>query len=111
VATAGAGVLLASYLWLEAPRAIIALAAALFVSGVMFGLITRFWKVSIHAASYTGGVAIVATLLHLNLWWLLLGLPVIVWSRYVRKRHDLLQSLVAAGLVIGCITGTLYLVR
>lgn len=111
VATFGAIVLLTLYILLGAPKHLVALAASLIVSGVIFGAVTQFWKISIHAAAYTGAVIIVSFVISFDLLWLLLLLPVIIWARLVRKRHSPAQAILASLLNAVCVTGTLLFFR
>ena len=96
VATVGAILLTLIYITINTPRALIALSVNLVVSGLIFGILSKIWKVSIHAASFTASVIIVALLINLHFIWLLIGLPIIIWARIKRKRHNVSQSLIAA---------------
>ena len=109
VATLGAIVLFVSYIQLDAPRQLIGLAAALIVSGVVFGIITQFWKISIHAASYTGAVIIISFVTHFHWLWLLTILPVIIWARLERKRHSPMQAIAACFVNAVCVSVALLL--
>jgi hypothetical protein len=109
VATVGAIILAVTYKVLGAPNNLFALAIALVVSGVVFGIISGFWKISIHAAAYTGAVVIVGYIINFHLLLLLLLLPLVIWARLVRKKHDVLQASVAAVLNAICIAFTLSL--
>lgn len=101
--------LTAIYILLDAPHYLIALAVAVTVSGIVFGIITTFWKISIHAAAYTGSVLLTAQLVDLRYLYFLLFLPFVIWARYIRKRHSILQSLVATVVVGLCVLATLSL--
>jgi membrane-associated phospholipid phosphatase len=87
--------------WLDAPRALFALLAAM-VAGVAVALaITSFWKISIHAASAAGTVACLAILV--SPWWLLLA-PLVVltgWARVEIRDHTPVQVLVGA--IVGAV--------
>jgi hypothetical protein len=109
IATCGAVILALLYHFLSAPKELIALAIALIVSGTVFGVISGFWKVSIHAAAYTGAVVIVAFIINFSLLWLLVLLPVIIWARLIRKRHSVSQAIVASLLNAVCVATTLSL--
>jgi membrane-associated phospholipid phosphatase len=96
--------------WLDAPRDLFALMAAM-VAGLVVALaITSYWKISIHAAAAAGTVASLAMLV--SVWWLLL-VPFVVltgWARVVIRDHTPAQ--VSVGAVVGAIVaaGVLLLV-
>jgi membrane-associated phospholipid phosphatase len=85
--------------WLDAPRDLFALMAAM-VAGLVVALaITSYWKISIHAAAAAGTVASLAMLV--SLWWLLL-VPFVVltgWARVVIRDHTPAQ--VSVGAIVG----------
>jgi hypothetical protein len=85
--------------WLEAPRELFALVAAM-VAGVGVALaISSLWKISIHAACAAGTVAILVIVFGAAM---LLWAPVVVaisWARVIRQDHTVLQ--VVAGVVVG----------
>jgi len=85
--------------WLDAPRALFALVAAM-VAGLVVALaVTSFWKISIHAAAAAGTVASLAILV--SPWWLFLT-PVVVltgWARVVIRDHTPAQ--VSVGAIVG----------
>ena len=97
-------------LWLDAPRALFALVAAM-VAGLAVALaITSFWKISIHAASAAGTVASLAILV--TPWWLLAA-PLVAltgWARVEIRDHTPVQ--VAVGAIVGAVVaaGVLLLV-
>ena len=85
--------------WLDAPRDLFALMAAM-VAGLVVALaITSYWKISIHAAAAAGTVASLAMLV--SVWWLLL-VPFVVltgWARVVIRDHTPAQ--VSVGAIVG----------
>ena len=97
-------------LWLDAPRALFALVAAM-VAGLAVALaITSFWKISIHAASAAGTVASLAILV--SPWWLLAA-PLVAltgWARVEIRDHTPVQ--VSVGAIVGAVVaaGVLLLV-
>lgn len=98
--------------WVEkAPRELLALAVTLWVTGIFFYVVTQFWKVSIHAAAYTGSVIITTFLVTPQALWFLCALPFITWARIHRQRHNIAQSIVAAGLVSMLIIAVLGIMR
>ena len=97
-------------LWLDAPRALFALVAAM-VAGLAVALaITSFWKISIHAASAAGTVASLSILV--SPWWLLAA-PLVAltgWARVEIRDHTPVQ--VSVGAIVGAVVaaGVLLLV-
>ena len=87
--------------WLDAPRALFALMAAM-VAGLVVALaITSFWKISIHAATAAGTVASLAILV--SPWWLIAS-PLVVltgWARVEIRDHTPVQVLVGA--IVGAV--------
>jgi hypothetical protein len=83
--------------WLEAPRELFALVAAV-VAGVALA-ISSLWKISVHAACAAGTVAILVIVFGAAM---LLWAPVVLaisWARVIRQDHTVLQ--VVAGAVVG----------
>jgi membrane-associated phospholipid phosphatase len=87
--------------WLDAPRALFALVAAM-VAGLAVALaITSFWKISIHAAAAAGTVTSLAILV--SPWWLLVA-PLVVltgWARVEIRDHTPVQ--VSVGAIVGAV--------
>ena len=85
--------------WLDAPRALFALVAAM-VAGLAVALfITSFWKISIHAAAAAGTVACLAILV--SPWWLLLT-PLVALTGGARVEiRDHTPFQVLAGAIVG----------
>jgi len=96
--------------WLDAPRALFALVAAM-VAGLAVALaVTSFWKISIHAAAAAGTVACLAILV--SPWWLLLA-PLVAltgWARVEIRDHTPVQVSVGAIVGAGVAAGVLLLV-
>ena len=87
--------------WLDAPRELFAVVAAMVAGvGVAFA-ISSFWKISIHAACAGGTVAILVIVFG---WIMLVWVPVVAaicWARVTLRDHTGLQ--VIAGTVVGAI--------
>jgi len=94
--------------WLDAPRELFALVAAM-VAGVGVALvISSFWKISIHAACAAGTVAILVVIFG---WIMLIWLPVVAiicWARVTLRDHSVLQ--VVAGSGVGAIVAAAVMV-
>jgi hypothetical protein len=88
----GLGVMLVG----RAPTAVIALSWSMVVALLVCLVITRWWKVSVHATVAGGAVAMVVLLY--GPWYLLLLLPLalVCWSRVVVEDHTVAQVLVGA---------------
>ncbi|MBW1597722.1 hypothetical protein [Streptomyces sp. JJ38] len=81
-----------------APRAMIALIAAMIATLVVLMAITVVWKVSVHAAVSSGSVAILALVYGP---WALLAYPLVAlvgWSRVELRDHTTAQVLAGTGL-------------
>ncbi len=100
VANVGSLALVLLYEALHAPVALQASAVNMLANGILFMVITRFWKVSIHAAAYATSVLTASALVHPAVAWLGLGFPLVVWARLHRQRHSLAQALAAAAVVL-----------
>ena len=57
-------------------------------------LITRYWKISIHGASYGGSVATLAAVLSPVFYWLVALLPLLLFARVQTKSHTPMQVLI-----------------
>lgn len=86
-----------------APSEVVALAAAMILTLVACLVITRWWKVSVHATVAAGAVAMV-TLLY-GPWLLLLAVLValVCWARVMAEDHTVAQ--VVVGAVLGPVVG------
>jgi len=90
--------------WMQAPRAVFALLAAMTVGGVVSLAISTFWEISMHAAAAAGTVACLTVLV--DPWWLM-AVPVIAltgWARVVLRDHTAAQ--VCVGAVVGATVST-----
>lgn len=99
VAIAATVVLCVLYGVLHAPHVIQALGYSMLITGVVMMAIMRFWKVSVHAAAWTGGTIVLANLVSVY-WLVLLGMvPIIIWARHRRGRHSYWQGITATVVV------------
>ncbi len=83
-------------LWLlGAPREIVILGIVMLLNGIIFFLITLFWKISMHASILAG--VLVSLIVLINRWFALgfLIIPLLMWARIHRHRHSFYQGLVA----------------
>lgn len=95
----------------RAPQELIALVLAMLAGLVIVMIVTRWWKLSIHAA-VAGGLLTILVILFGP--WALLGLPVlaaVAWSRTVLDAHTWPQVVVGAALGALAAAGVLPLLR
>lgn len=111
VCVASLGLGLTALLFGGAPRAVVGLALAMFLSLLLCLVVTfalpvngvRGWKISFHAAVASGAVAILTITFGP---WVLLAAPLVVlvaWSRVVLGHHTKAQ--VVVGVVMGALVG------
>jgi membrane-associated phospholipid phosphatase len=93
-----------------APSQMIVVASALWVQTVVIFGVTLWWKISVHCTT-AAGVATLAWLLMGTPLPLLVGVPLIAWSRVRLRRHTLAQT--TAGTMLGLVIflGTFLLAR
>ncbi len=96
------GVVLAYFLGREALFKIL---FVFWTLAVIFGLVTLFWKISVHAG--VNGV-LVAFFNYFygwdKYWWLVLVLLLVLWSRVISKKHTWLQVGVGAALGLSLVS-------
>jgi phosphate/sulfate permease len=91
----GAGLLL----WLGAPRALLGVIVSGIIGIAVCGLITTAWKISVHVATLTGSIVLLAHLLGPLALPILLVVPGVAWARVATRSHTRAQA--AGGAVIG----------
>jgi membrane-associated phospholipid phosphatase len=64
------------------------------VNTVFILLVTLQWKISIHLFTYASAVALLFVKFGYHALWLLLVVPLLMWSRIVLKAHNFMQTLV-----------------
>jgi membrane-associated phospholipid phosphatase len=94
-------------LWLGAPRALLGVIVAGIIGIVVCGLITTVWKVSVHAATFTGSVVLLAYLLGPLALVLLAGVPLVAWARVAVGGHTPAEA-VGGAAVGGVIAAVAY---
>ena len=109
VAIFGTLLLILAYSLERAPTQLLDLAIIMLINGIVFYFITRYWKISIHAAAFLGSVIIVGILIDKSWLYLSLLLPLIIWARIKRQKHDVGQALLAALVVALVILAVAYL--
>lgn len=76
-----------------ANQQIIWVCQAYIVNSIVFSAITPLWKISFHTSVTTGCIIVLMLLVHFNLIWLFLLIPLIAWARVYREKHTLLQTI------------------
>lgn len=107
LAVASSLVLTLIYAWLGVPHELVVMAATMTITLAVFAVITLYWKISFHVAVFTAGVFAMGELLSWEWLWCLLFLPVIIWARIKRRRHDIWQTSAAAVIAAAVVLGTM----
>ena len=84
---------------LGAPRALLGVIVSGIIGIAICGLITTVWKVSVHAATFTGSVVLLAYLLGPLALPLLPAVPLVGWARVAAGGHTPAEA--AGGTVVG----------
>jgi membrane-associated phospholipid phosphatase len=66
------------------------------VNTVFILLVTLQWKISIHLFTLSSSVALLFMQFGVVALWLLLLVPILMWSRIILKAHNLMQTFVGA---------------
>jgi hypothetical protein len=86
-------------LWkIGAPHSFLTLTLLIFVNSFVAGIITMYWKISIHSWVLAGAITIYGLVFVVPtwFWWTFLSVPLVIWSRVYRGRHTLGQGLAGA---------------
>lgn len=96
--------------FLHSPKNVMAIIALIFFNILILWIITLFWKISFHAATWTVAVTILIYMHGPQWMWLYLLLIPIFWARIYRKSHTFLQGVAGAVLsvVISVIVLSIY---
>ena len=92
-------------IWLDAPKAMVALVVAMLATLAVLLPVTAFWKVSVHTAVAGGALAMLALTWGPLVWIAYPVVAVIAWSRISLRDHTLKQTI--AGAVAGTVTAGL----
>jgi len=107
---ASATVVLVMLIVTNAPHNLQNIVLVTIICGLIFMIITLWWKISIHASALSGAVTFVAMLYGTTALPLFSLVILVSWSRVVMRRHTLGQ--VIAGSVLGAaLTTTILLLR
>jgi membrane-associated phospholipid phosphatase len=81
---------------IDAPRFLSAILLFNAVNTVFILLVTLQWKISIHLFSLTSSIALLVLFYGVQPLWLLLFVPLLMWSRIHLKAHNFMQTLVGS---------------
>lgn len=93
------GTLLLRYI--GAPNQVEIIGWVMIVNGILFFIITFFWKISMHASIFAGMIISLAILVNPLFLLGFLLLPVLIWARIKRHRHNIYQGITATILAAG----------
>ena len=85
-------------IYMRAPYVLVALMACYLVNGFVMMLISRSWKISIHASGIAGPATFLTHFFNVSMWPFLVLSFIICWSRWRLNMHSLNQLI--AGLVV-----------
>ena len=74
-----------------AAKPVVVMGVAYAVNAVAIGLLTLFWKVSVHTALFSSVMTVVVILFGIHFTWIYLLLVPLAWARIYRHRHSLNQ--------------------
>jgi len=97
----GAGVSAAILRVIDAPIAVQLGAAAVLLNGSLFAAISRRWKISLHPSTLAACVVIAGMTAGPHWFWGLAPVPLVMWARVHRQRHDWAQGAAAVVLASG----------
>lgn len=92
------------------PAPMLILAGTMWLQMALMFVITLRWKISMHSAT-AAGVGVLASCLAGTIIPLLLGVPIIAWSRVRLQRHTLAQTVAGAALGLALFTSALLLMQ
>jgi len=85
---------------IKAPREIIILGIVMFINGLLFFIISLFWKISMHLSIMAGVTTSLMLLVNINYVAAFSLLPILMWARIHRKRHNFYQGVIAIFLAV-----------
>lgn len=104
----GAGVSAVLLRMIDAPLSVQLGAAAVLLNGGLFAAISRRWKISLHPSTLTACVVIAGMTSGTGWFWGLAPVPLVMWARVHRQRHDWAQG-AAAVILAGGLTALMVL--
>ncbi len=76
-------------------------AAAVAINGMLFGVISLRWKISMHPSTLAAAAVLCGMILSPRWLWALVAVPAVIWARVHRKRHDWAQGI--AAVLLACV--------
>jgi membrane-associated phospholipid phosphatase len=96
-------------MWLlKAPDLLKATFTAGVAAIIVFALINRFWKISLHTAFMAASVTVVSLVYGLAAIWTVLLFPLVAWARIAMKQHTLTQVVTGGILSAAIVAGVFY---
>jgi len=93
---------------MKMPREIVILGWVMFLNGFIFFIISLYWKISMHSSILAGIIISLMVLVNVNYAWGFILLPILIWARMHRRRHNIYQGVIA---IIVAVVGMLILFR
>lgn len=90
-------------IFLGGPHLLRVMALTYLCLGISMLMISSFWKISLHLAGFSGFATALTFVFGLAALLSYLGLPVLAWARWHRRKHSV-EQLIAGALVGGLIT-------
>lgn len=87
-----------TFWFLDSPGFVMAFATAYVVNTMIYAVINKWWKISIHGAGVGGPAGALLFLTGGSAWWTLLLFPFLGWSRVRLKHHTTGQVMAGMGL-------------
>lgn len=93
---------------MKVPHEIVILGCVMFLNGFIFFIISLFWKISMHSSILAGIITSLMVLVNVNYAWGFILLPILIWARMHRQRHNIYQGVIA---IIIAVVGILIFFR
>lgn len=85
---------------LGAPREVVILGMVMLLNGLIFFVITLYWKISMHSSILAGVLMSLMVLVSFRYVTGFLLFPILIWARMRRHRHNIYQGLAATMLAV-----------
>ncbi len=88
-------------LFLGSPKYLLAVSMMFMFNCLLIFLITFFWKISVHAATFSSAITVILFVAGPFWWFLYLGFLIVGWARVYENKHTWMQ--IIAGTVLAAI--------
>ncbi len=78
---------------IDAAKPVVVMGVAYAVNAIAIGILTLYWKISVHTALFSSIVTVIIILFGIQYAWLYLFIVPLAWSRIHRHRHSLNQAI------------------